>query len=74
MKKIKITLSLIFVFFMFTNIYGKSISLNNEINIVTWEIKTNKNNYCGTSNSIEEAQKSIKLITNREKILSTKYK
>lgn len=74
MKKIKITLSLIFVFFMFTNIYGKSISLNNEINMVTWEVKTNKNNYCGTSNSIEEVQKSIKLITNGEKILSTKYK
>lgn len=73
MKNIKITLGLIFVFLCTSNIYGKKNPENNEIKTISWMVKTNKSNYSGTSNSIEEAQKSIDLITLGEKVISTSY-
>ena len=73
MKKIKITLSLIFVFLLTSNIHSKSNEISNEKIIISWVVKTINSEYCGTSNSLEEAENSIKKVCNGEKIIFTNY-
>lgn len=49
-----------------------SISRENIVEVYDWSVKTTTGNYSGTSNTIEEAQKMIKLVSAGEVILDQK--
>ena len=49
-----------------------SISRENIVEVYDWSVKTNNGTYAGTSNSIEEAQKMIQLVSTGEIILDKK--
>jgi hypothetical protein len=49
-----------------------SISRENIIEVFDWSVKTATGNYSGTSNTIEEAQKMIQLVSTGEIILDRK--
>jgi hypothetical protein len=49
-----------------------SISRENIVEVYDWSVKTNKGNYAGTSNSLVEAQKMIRLVSAGEVVLDKK--
>ncbi|MFC4738655.1 hypothetical protein ACFO3U_01470 [Flavobacterium ponti] len=49
-----------------------SISRENIVEVYDWSVKTTTGNYSGTSNTIEEAQKMIQLVSAGEVILDQK--
>ena len=49
-----------------------SISRENIVEVYDWSVKTATGNYAGTSNSLEEAQKMIQLVSTGEVVLDKK--
>ncbi len=55
-----------------TTVETSTLSLNDLTEVYDWEVKTSQGNYAGTSNSLEEAQKMIELVSAGEIILDKK--
>ncbi|MBC7524625.1 MAG: hypothetical protein H7239_09330 [Flavobacterium sp.] len=82
MNKTIVTLAILAL--SFSNINATEVTTSNTIQTTTtlsrdqitevydWNVKTNTGNYSGTANSLEEAQKMIKLVTVGEVLLERK--